>query len=406
MDLLEEKYIDLMLRGCLDATKLNALLIHCDFYEHIEFAKRVAKRAKELGVNDVLIHVNDLDAIHSYLLDTELDDIKVNPLIDRSPWDEYAKKGGAILFLNSTVPGLMDDVPVEKVDKMIRERLKTCPFYRENVSRHTFPWTIVAVPNERWAKFVYGNDEEAYKKLYLAIIKMCMADKDDPVKAWEEYKEKLNYYAKRLSSLQIKTMHYTNSLGTDLVVTIPQGNRWLSIDKGLINGCNVMFNCPSFEVFTSPDARKTEGIVYGTTPFYFNGSCINDFSISFKNGKAVDCTAKQGQDVLENGLFKEEHSCYLGEVALVAKDSPVAQTGIVYHETLFDENAKPHLAVGSGFPDTFENYQNLSTEELVKKGLNIGSIHQDFMIGTDDLNIEAETNEGLKLIFKNGNFNL
>lgn len=406
MNELENKYIDLILKRCLNFEQSKSLMIHCDFNEHVEFAQKIKKAANKLGVYDVCIHVNDLDEIHEYLRNTKTEDIKNNPIIDRTDWNDYAKKGAALLFVNSSVPGLMDDIPTDKIKKLSEIREETIKYYRKNVSSYTFPWCIIAMPNERWATTVFKDDKNAYEKLYLNIMKMCMIDKDNPVKAWEEYIEKNNYYKRRLNELKIKSLHYTNSLGTDLTIGLPEKIQWLNLDKTDANGGQMIANMPSYEIFTTPDFRKTNGIVYSSRPLIYNGCYIDKFYIQFKDGKAISCNAEIGQDKLEELLFKNEGADYLGEVALVPYDSPISNTGLVFNTTLFDENASCHLAVGHGYTKTILNSEELSDEELNKLGFNVSKTHVDFMIGTSDLQIEAQTNEGKKLIFKNGNFNI
>lgn len=403
---LENKYISLVLERCLNFEQSKSLMIHCDLKEHISFAKKVKEAANKMGIYDVCIHVNDLDEIHEYLKCTPTEDIKNNSIIDRTDWNEYAKKGSALLFLNSSVPGLMDDIPVEKIKKLTEIRENNIKYYRKNVTNYTFPWCIVAMPNERWAKTIFKNDKKAYEKLYLNIMKMCMVDKDNPVKAWEEYIEKNNYYKRRLNDLKIRSLHYTNSLGTDLTIGLPDKIQWLNLDKTDENGGQMIANMPSYEIFTTPDFRKTNGIVYSSRPLIYNGCYIDKFYIEFKDGKAISCSAEIGQDKLEELLFKNEGADYLGEVALVPYDSPISNTGLVFNTTLFDENASCHLAVGDSYRKTLIDNKELSEYELKQKGFNISKTHVDFMIGTSDLQIEAETNEGKKLIFKNGNFNI
>lgn len=406
MEKLENKYIDLILNRCINFNQAKSLMIHCDFKEHIKFAEMIKAKANEMGVFDVCIHVNDLDEIHDYLQNTSVENIEVNPLISRSDWDTYAKKGAPLLFLNSTVPGLMNDIPEEKITKWVTERAKTTRYYRENVGKYTFPWCIVAMPNERWAKTVFPNQDDAYEQLYMNIMKMCMVDRENPIEAWEQYIAKNNYYKNRLNELKIRKMHYTNSYGTDLIVEIPEDNIWINLDKTDSEGGQMIANMPSYEVFTSPDYRKTNGIVYSSKPLYYNDCCINNFSLEFKNGKVVSCNAEVGQKILEKMIKENKNMCYLGEVALVPHNSPISNTGIVFNETLFDENSSCHLALGDAFQKCFKNYQNLDKEQLISKGLNSSDHHVDFMIGTSDLQIEADTCEGKKLIFKNGNFNI
>lgn len=406
MEELEKKYIQLLLNRCINFNRSKSLMIHIDFKEHLRFAEMVKLEANKMGIFDICINLNDMDDIHEYLKNTPIDEIKVNPLIDHSNWDKYAMKGGALLFLISDVPGLMEDIEEEKIMKWSQEVRKTNPYYKENVSKYNFPWCIAALPNERWAKKVFNDSNNSYEKLYLNIMKMCMIDKKDPVKAWQEYIEKSNYYKNKLNELNIKTMHLTNSLGTNLTLEIPDKNKWINLDKSDSYGGQMIANMPSYEIFTSPDYRKTNGIVYSSRPLYYNDCCINNFNITFKDGEVVSCFAEKGQKILEKLIFENENAKYLGEVALVPFNSPISNTKIVYNETLFDENASCHLALGRGFPKSFYNNEFLSDEELVKMGLNLSSTHVDFMFGTDDLNIEAETNEGKKLIFKNGDFNI
>ena len=250
-----------------------------------------------------------------------------------------------------------------------------------------------------------NNDSTAYHKLYLTIMKMCMVDRDNPIEEWNKYIKENNYYKNILNDLNIIKMHYTNSLGTDLYVELPSHNKWVNLDKPDAMGNQMIANMPSYEIFTSPDCRKTNGIVYASKPLYYNDICISDFWLEFKDGKVINCYAKEGQKILEN-LIQQERADYLGEVALVPYNSPISNTGLVFNETLFDENASCHLALGSGFVKCFDGYEKLDEEQLREKGLNVSTTHVDFMIGTNDLKIEAETNKGKVLIFKNGNFNL
>ena len=406
MQKLEEKYIELILQRCLNFNQSKSLMINCDLKEHLPFAEKVKNKANLMGIFDVCIHVNDLDEIHQYLKETEVEDIKLNPIIDRTDWNNYALKRATLLFLNSTVPGLMDDIPAEKMKKLVAEREKTTKYYRANVSKYTFPWSIVAMPNERWAKTIFGNVDNAYEKLYLNIMKMCMIDQENPVYEWEKYIQANNYYKGILNEFGIKQMHYRNSLGTDLVVEIPEDNQWINLDKKDAKGGQMIANMPSYEIFTSPDYRKTNGVVYSSRPLFYNGCCIDKFKLVFKDGQVVSCSAKKGQKILEQLIFENENARYLGEVALVPYDSPISNTGLVFNETLFDENASCHLALGHGFPKTFKGYENMPLKELEQKGMNSSNTHVDFMIGTGDLAIEAETKKGKVLIFKNGNFNI
>lgn len=403
---LERKYIKLILNRCLNFDQNKSLMIHCDLKEHVRFAELVKAEANKMGIMDVCIHVTDLDDIHKYLQENNSEDIVLNSLIDRSDWDIYSKKGAPLLFFNTVVPGLMDDISSEKMKKWIDEREKSTKYYRANVSKYTFPWCIIALPNERWAKSIYGDVEDAYDKLYMNIMKMCMIDQVYPVQAWEEYIKKNNYYKNMLNSMGIRSLHYTNSLGTDFTIGLPEACQWTNLDKTDAKGGIMISNMPSYEIFTTPDCRTASGIVYSSRPLIYNECRIDDFSLEFRNGRVVACHAKKGLEVLKQLIFENENADRLGEVALVPYDSPISNTGLVFNATLFDENASCHLALGRGYANCYRKDLVKTDEDRLRQGYNDSIVHVDFMIGTSDLEIEADTKNGKKLIFKNGNFNI
>ena len=202
-----------------------------------------------------------------------------------------------------------------------------------------------------------------------------------------------------LNNYNFECLKYTNSLGTDLSVYLPKGHMW----KTGFGSHGEICNLPTEEIFTSPDYKKTEGIVYSSKPLYYNNVLIDNFSLTFKNGKVVEYHAEKGEDLLRTIIETDENSCYLGECALVSYDSPINNTGIIFNETLFDENASCHLALGRGFIECISN-EDLSDEELKNRGVNVSNTHVDFMIGTNDLKIVGITDEKEEItIMENGN---
>ena len=197
-------------------------------------------------------------------------------------------------------------------------------------------------------------------------------------------------------------MHYKNNWGTDLTVELPSDVIWNSAAGE--EDSNMLVNMPSYEIFTSPNYKKTSGIVYSAKPLIYGGGKIDEFYIEFKEGKVINYDAKQGKEILRQIIESDENSCYLGEVALVNNNSPISNTNLVFGTTLFDENASCHLALGDGFPDSLKEGLTMTKEELLRKGINQSKNHVDFMIGTKDLEIEAETKDGVVQIFKDGNF--
>ena len=402
---LENKYIDLILKRCLNFEQSKSLMIHLDLKEHMPFALKIKERAESLGISDVCLDVCDLYEYHDYLKKTSLEDIDDNPLLNRSNWDLYAKKGGALLFINSDIPGLMSDIEIEKQNKATKIREKNCTYYRSNVTKYTFPWTIVAMPNLAWANSVFPNDSNAYQKLYLKIMEMCMLTEVDPILAWNEFILKSNYYKEKLNDLKITELHYQNGLGTDLHIFKNADASWINLDKTDQSGHTMIANMPSYEIFTSPDCRYTKGIVYSSRPLIFRGVVIDQFWLKFSDGKVVDFDAKIGKEALADLIYHHENANLLGEIALVPYDSAISNMKTLFYNTLYDENAACHLAIGKGFGECIKDGLKLSKEQLLEKGINDSLTHVDFMIGTSDLNITGTTKDGKEvLIFKDGNF--
>ena len=406
LELLEDKYIDLVLKKCLNFAQSKSLMIHIDLREHLPFALKIKEKAEKMGIFDIAIDLCDLYEYHDYLKNTDIKDIKENDLLDRSKWDLYAKKSGALLFVNSEIPGLMSDIESEKQNIATKIREKNCTYYRSHVTKYTFPWTIIAMPNLEWAKSVFPNDPDAYQKLYLKIMEMCMIPSENPVLAWDQFILKSNQYKEKLNDLQITELHFQNQLGTNLYVRKRADATWINLDKMDQSGHNMIANMPSYEIFTSPDYHYTRGIVYSSKPLVFQGVIIDQFWLRFEEGKVIDYDAKIGRDALTNLLSNYTNSCYLGEIALVESDSPIAKTNLVFCSTLFDENASCHFALGQSYHLPVNGSDQMTKEELEEVGLNSSPIHVDFMMGTDDMNIEAETRYGRKLIFKQGRFHL
>ena len=301
--------------------------------------------------------------------------------------------------METEYPNLMDDIPDALIAQAAKRRRETRPVYRKMVEKCTLSWCIAAYPGKMWAESLYQGDD-SYLKLKKAIFKMCMLDKEDPTKSWEEQLSAIQKIISILNHLKLEKLHYSNSLGTDLDIYLPQNYRFDSAKDG-----KVIVNMPSYEVFASPIYNKTEGIVYNSKPLNYNGKIIDQFWIKFIDGKVVDYDAKKGKNILKAIIESDANSCYLGECALVEYNSPISLTNKIFNTTLIDENASCHLALGAGFAECLENGLNLNEQELLKSGINISKTHVDFMIGTSDLSIIGTTVNGEKItIFKNGNF--
>ena len=402
---IDRKYAQLLLHKCLCFKNTDTLLIEYMTHEHDDFVKIIIDEAKKMNIKHIFLCCNDNDEIHKYLVNTEVDEIKLNPLIDRSLWDEVAKKHGCILHVNTFIPNLMSDIDHRKISKMNQVVAPTFNYYRAN-NKYNFPWVICAYPNKRWAEFLFKNDTNAYLKLYDYIMKMCMVDSEEPSKSWYEYIKRINEYKLKLQNMQISKLHFKNNLGTDFEIGFPRNYRWINLDKKDNYGNSIIVNMPSYEIFTTPDYRTANGIVFNSRPLVFHNSIIDGFYIEFKDGVAVNYKAKVGNEILKQLLENYKNSNRLGEVALVNNNSPISNTGIVFYNTLFDENASCHLALGRGNASTINGGQNLTQEELDKIGINNSNVHVDFMFGTPDLEITADTEKGKKLVFRKGNFSI
>ena len=267
-------------------------------------------------------------------------------------------------------------------------------------------WCIAAVPGVAWAKKVFPgcSKNQAVEKLWQAILSTSRVD-EDPIKAWEAHNANLKARCDYLNSLQIESLHYTADNGTDLTVGLIAEGRFCG--GGETSRQNVYFNpnIPSEECFISPKRGVAEGIVYSTKPLSYQGQLIDEFYLRFENGKVVEAKAKQGDELLNTLISMDEGSAYLGECALVPEKSPIAESGLLFYNTLFDENAACHLAIGSGYIDTLQDYHNRTLEECHQLGINESMIHEDFMIGCDTMNIDATTRDGKTVpIFRNGNW--
>jgi len=308
-------------------------------------------------------------------------------------------------MLVSDNPDIMNDVDSSKLDYASRFSRTSRPFYKKRQAINDVAWCIASVSTYGWANKVFNGEKKCVEKLWDLIFSICLINNDDPITSWEN---KLLVCSKRcdsLNSLNIKSLHYTNSLGTDLYVGLSSGAKWCGAGEYMPNGRRIVANIPTEEIFTSPNRLDTQGIVYSSKPLVYNGYIIEDFWIKFKDGKVIDFDAKKGKDVLSSIIYGDETSCYLGECALVPYDSPISNSGVIFFTTLFDENASCHLALGTGFPNTLDGAFDKEKEELLSMGLNVSDVHVDFMIGTSDLKIEGITYSGENvLIFENGNF--
>ena len=312
----------------------------------------------------------------------------------------------ALIYLESEDPDGLKGVNMNKMVKAQQAKRKISKPYRDLMD-NKYQWCIAAVPGAEWAKKVFPNERKskAIEKLWEAILYTSRAT-GDPIANWEEHNRDLAERCKFLNSLDIETLEYKSSNGTDFKVGMIETAKFLGGSEKTL-GSNIEFNAniPSEEIFITPQKGKAEGIVYSSKPLSYQGQMIENFSVRFENGKAVEVKAEKNEELLKSIINMDENAGYLGEVALVPYDSPIRNSEILFYNTLFDENAACHLAFGEGFTNCLEDYDSLTLEECRNRGINDSLIHVDFMIGTKDLNITAVTRKGERVeIFKNGNW--
>ena len=310
-----------------------------------------------------------------------------------------------MIYLLSEDPDGLNGINREKYALSHTARYKKIKPIRDEMD-NKYQWCIAAVPGKKWAKKMFPdlNCDEAVEKLWSAILETSRA-KGDAKENWQKHNEELKRRCDFLNSLGIKQLHYTSKNGTDLTVGMLEKAQFLGGGEYTLSGNFFNPNIPSEEVFITPDKLKAEGIVYSSKPLCYRGELIDEFFIKFKEGKAVDCGAKVNEPLLKTLIGMDDGSHRLGECALVPFNSPINNTGLLFYNTLFDENAACHLALGEGFTNTIKDYQNYTLEEMRKMGVNDSMVHEDFMIGTADLNITATTFDGKEVrIFKNGDW--
>ncbi|SDE06937.1 aminopeptidase [Sporomusa acidovorans] len=401
-----EKYAQLVVKTGINIQQKQTLVISSPL-ECAPFARMIAETAYKAGAREVVMNWKDeLSAKIKFLQAPD-------EIFDEFPeWQKefylfYARQGAAFISIAASDPELLKEVNPERVVRVQKASNTALKEYRERMMSNKNAWSVVSIPTQAWAQKVFPRmaDEEAVEKLWEAILKSVRVDTADPVAAWKEHSRQLKARLDYLNSYKFRLLHYKNSLGTDLKVELPAGHLWLGGPEYTADGTEFVANMPTEEVFTLPQKTGVNGVVVSSKPLNYNGTLIDKFSLTFKDGRIVDSKAEQGQEVLKKLVETDEGSHYLGEVALVPFDSPISNSNILFYNTLFDENASCHLALGKAYPICIENGTTMTGEQLAQAGVNDSMVHVDFMLGTADLEITGTTAAGENvLVFKNGNF--
>ena len=402
---LMQNYAKLIARKGANIRKGDDVVIQASV-DQPEFVKMVTEECYKAGAKKVRVEFSYQPITKTHYRHRSLKTLSAVDSIELERLKYAAENLPAMIYIESDDPDGLKGIDQAKVAKSQQARYKVQKPYIDSMD-NKYKWCIAAVPGEKWAKKVFPELRKgaAVEKLWEMILYTSRADGDDPVAAWNEHNADLKRRYTYLNSLGISELHYSSSNGTDFTVGLIPDGLFLGGSDTTIGGEEYNPNIPSEEVFTSPMRGKAEGIVYATRPLSYRGQIIDNFSIRFENGKAVEVHAEKNEALLRQMISMDETSCYLGECALVPYDSPIRNSEVTFLNTLFDENACCHLALGAGFNNCLKDYEKYTFDECTQKGINDSMIHVDFMIGSPDLSIDAITSDGRTVpVFRNGNW--
>jgi len=401
------KYAELAVKMGVNVQKGQLLVITADVRDH-EFVNMCVEEAYKAGAGEVTVDwSNEHNTKWSYEYMTK-EDLSEVPQWQYDKKEYVQKKGCCYLHIGSSTPGLLKDIDSEKIlARQVAASKKFQPLQSYTMGNEG-QWSIVALPSAGWAKKVFPEMEEgaAIAALWDAILMSVRVSEDnDPVAEWNQHNKEVLEHSRILNEHNFKALHFTNSLGTDLTVELVENHIWAGGCEEAKNGAIFNPNMPTEENFCMPSKYGVNGKVVATKPLSYQGKLVDDFWMTFKDGKVVEYGAKKEEEALKSLIEYDEGSSYLGEVALISYDSPINNTGILFYNTLFDENASCHLALGRAYPMNVAGGTEMSKEELAKAGANDSMTHVDFMFGSRDMQIDGIKKDGTIVpVFRNGNF--
>lgn len=402
------QYARLVVEVGINVQKGQPIMVNCPV-DCAPFGRMLATAAYDAGAKDVIINWRDDYCMRERGLKAD------GSVFDAVyPWEalklnSLAKEGVGVISVSASDPENMKGVDP---DRLRRSRLAAGrdlkDFYRAQMS-NGIPWCVVSVPIASWAKKVFPcmNEADAMEKLWDEIFKAVRITEDgDAVAEWRAHCARIEGYAKKMTEFDFEELHYKNSLGTDLTVKMPENNNWLAGGDMCKSGVKFVANMPTEEVFSAPLRNGVDGVLVASKPLVLSGNVVEGIRFRFKKGRIVEIHSDTNEEALRTQVELDEGSHYLGEIALVPYDSPISNSGILFFNTLFDENASCHFAFGEAYPACIKGGDDLSPEELKEAGINAESnTHVDFMVGTSDLEITGKTRDGrIVKVFENGNF--
>lgn len=403
-----QQYAELLVKVGMNVQPKQPVFIRSSV-ETLELTHLIVEEAYHCGASDVRVVYSDPTLKRLKFENESVEHFANHELksYDVEARMDYVKRGAANLALISEDPDLMDGIDSQKLQAFQQQNARAFKGYMESVQKNQFPWVVAAFPSKVWAKRVYPelSVEEAYIKFIDEVFDIVRIDGNDPVENWRQHIANLSVYAQKLQQKNYHALHYVSE-GTDLTVGLAKNHIWEDATS-YVNGKEQAFiaNIPTEEVFTAPDRNRVDGYVTNKLPLSYNGTIIDQFKLMFKDGEIIDFSAEKGETVLKDLINTDEGSRRLGEVALVPDDSPISNRNTIFYNTLFDENAACHLAIGSAYAFNIQGGTEMTVEEKIASGLNDSNVHVDFMIGSSDLTIYGIFEDGSKeLVFENGNW--
>lgn len=404
----EEKlaeYADLAVRVGINVQPGQYVLINTTT-DTLDFTRLVVKKAYEAGAKRV--HVNFSDgptnrAFYDLAPDSEMHEFPAWMVTQR---EELIDQQGSLLWIDAEDPDLLAGVPAKRISDQQKVAGRALEKYRASVMSDKISWSIVAIPSEMWAKKVFPDlpKDKQVSALWDAIFKTVRIGEGNAVEQWKSHIRELEKRASALNDKRFKKLIY-KAPGTELTIELPEKHLWMTGASRTPNRTAFIANMPTEEVYTAPLKLGVNGHVRNTKPFVYQGNIIDGFTLTFENGKIIKAQAEKGNDLLQQLIQNDEGSAYLGELALVPHESPISSSGILFYNTLFDENASNHLAIGEAYPTCVEGARDLEESQLQALGLNTSMTHEDFMIGSGEMDIDGERHDGtLEAIFRHGNW--
>ena len=402
---LQKEYAKLVVCSGINIRKGQRLAITCPV-ECADFGRLCAAAAYEAGCREVLLRWRDDQLSRMKYLYAEED------VFDSlNPWEQQfcdilADEGAGWLSIYAQDPESLRGVDPDRIRRAQISNGKALEHFRTKQMRNEMPWCVCSVPTAAWAKAVFPDlpEDEAMGRLWEEILAACRVDGRGAAENWKKHSEELRRRIGIMNGYRFKSLHYVNNAGTDVIVELPEGHFWAGGEEKAASGVLFSANIPTEEVFTLPKRGGVNGVIYATKPLSHNGTLIEDFYFVVKDGKITEVHAGKGEEILKDAISVDEGASYFGEVALVPYDSPISNSGILFYNTLIDENASCHFAFGEAYP-CIEGAENMTEEELRERGMNFSMTHVDFMVGSSDLSITGITAEGEEIpVFRNGNF--